>query len=91
MSQGSIVTVEFSSGIPPELIDLRGYGLEDVEAAITAFNDSTGLNLVWTIENVPTDEPSVLGRVIGTNPPAGSLVEPEQLIVIFIGVPDLGD
>ena len=60
-----------------------------MEAAITAFNEATGLNLVWTIENVPTDEPSVLGRVIGTNPPAGSLVEPEQLIVVFVGVPDL--
>ncbi|MDJ0953966.1 MAG: transglycosylase domain-containing protein [Acidimicrobiia bacterium] len=90
ISQGSIVTVQYSSGVPPQLIDLRGLTLEELEMAISAFNEASGLNLVWTIENVPTDEPSVLGRVIGTNPPAGSLVQPEQLIVVFVGVPDLG-
>jgi membrane peptidoglycan carboxypeptidase len=90
VSQGSIVTVRYSSGIPPQLVDLHGIAIEDIEAAIAAFNEESGLNLVWTIENVPTDEPSALGRVIGTNPPAGSLVEPEQLIVIYVGVPDLG-
>jgi membrane peptidoglycan carboxypeptidase len=90
VTQGGVVTVRFSSGIPPELIDLRGLSLVEVEAAITAFNEASGLELVWTIENVPTNEPSAIGQVIGTNPPAGSLVEPEQLIVIFIGVPDLG-
>ena len=90
ISQGSIVTVKFSSGVPPQLIDLRSLTLAELEMAIIAFNEASGLNLVWTIENVPTDEPSVLGRVIGTNPPAGSLVEPEQLIVVYVGVPDLG-
>jgi beta-lactam-binding protein with PASTA domain len=90
VTQGGLVKVRFSSGVAPELIDLRGLGLADVEAAITAFNEASGLNLEWTIENVPTNEPSAIGQVIGTNPPAGTLVEPEQLIVIFIGVPDLG-
>jgi membrane peptidoglycan carboxypeptidase len=90
VTQGGVVTVRFSSGIPPELIDLRGLSLVEVEARITTFNEESGLDLVWTIENVPTNEPSAIGQVIGTNPPAGSLVEPEQLIVIFIGVPDLG-
>ena len=90
VTQGGIVTVRFSSGIPPELISLVGLGLEDVEAAITAFNEASGLNLVWTIENFPTNEPSAIGRVVGTNPPAGSLLEAEQLVVIYIGVPDLG-
>ena len=89
VTQGGVVTVRYSSGIPPNLIDLRGLSLAEVEASITLFNEESGLNLVWSIENVPTDEPSVLGRVISTNPPAGSLVEPEQLIIIYIGVPDL--
>jgi membrane peptidoglycan carboxypeptidase len=89
VTQGGVVSVRISSGVPPELIDLRGLSLVDVEAAITAFNEASGLNLTWTIENVPTDEPSAIGQVIGTNPPAGTLVEPEQLIVIFIGVPNL--
>ncbi len=90
VNQGSVVTVRFSSGVPPALIDLRGLSLDQVEAAITAFNEESGLELAWTIENVPTDEPSAIGHVIGTNPPAGTIVEPEQLIVILVGVPDLG-
>ncbi|MDJ0923485.1 MAG: penicillin-binding transpeptidase domain-containing protein, partial [Acidimicrobiia bacterium] len=88
VTQGSVVTVRFSSGVPPELIDLRGLTLAEVEPAITAFNEESGLNLAWAIENVPTDEPSALGQVIGTNPPPGTLVEPEQLIIIYVGVPD---
>ena len=91
VTQGGVVTVRFSSGVPPELIDLRGLALGDVEAAISTFNEVSGLNLTWTIENVPTNEPSAIGHVISTNPPGGALVEPEQTVVIFIGVPDLED
>ncbi|MDJ0663248.1 MAG: transglycosylase domain-containing protein [Acidimicrobiia bacterium] len=91
VTQGGIVTVRFSSGIPPEMINLIGLSLEDVEAAITLFNEESGLNLSWTLQNFPTDEPSAFGRVVGTNPPAGSLLEAEQLVIIFVGVPDLGD
>jgi hypothetical protein len=29
--------------------------------------------------------------VVGTNPPAGTLLEADQAIVIYVGVPDLGD
>ena len=90
VTQGGIVTVQFSSGVPPELINLVGLGLGDVEAAITAFNEASGLNLAWTIENFPTSEPSAIGRVVGTNPPAGSLLQAEQLVVVYIGIPDLG-
>jgi membrane peptidoglycan carboxypeptidase len=89
VTQGGVVNVQYSSGIPPDLIDLRGLALADVEAAIATFNEESGLDLTWTIENVPTDEPSAIGHVINTNPPAGALVEPGQLVVIFIGVPDL--
>nr|MDJ0497031.1 PASTA domain-containing protein [Acidimicrobiia bacterium] len=91
VTQGSVVTVRFSTGVPPTLIDLAGLSLGEVQAAVDAFNEESGLNLSFTIENVPTDEPSVLGFVIGTNPPAGTLVEPDQVIVIYVGVPNLGD
>lgn len=90
VTQGGVVTVRYSSGVPPALLDLTGLALGEVEAAIDAFNEESGLNLTFAIENVPTDEPSALGFVIGTNPPAGTLVEPDQAIVIYIGVPDLG-
>jgi len=76
--------------VPPQLIDLTGLSLTDVEMVITAFNEESGLALEFTIENVPTDQPEAVGRVLNTNPPPGALVEPGQLITIFVGVPDLG-
>ena len=91
VTQGGVVTVRYSSGVPPTLIDLAGLSLAEVEAAFDAFNEESGLNLSFTIENVPTDEPSVLGFVIGTNPPAGALVEADQVIVIYVGVPSSDD
>ena len=91
MSQGGAVTVRYSSGVPPELITLNGLPLADVEAAMTAFNDASGLGLEWSYEYVPTDEPSAIGFVIGTNPPGGSFVEPGQLVVIRVGVPKAGN
>jgi penicillin-binding protein 1A len=90
VTQGGTVTVHFSSGIPPELVNLAGISLTDVEAAITAFNDASGLNLTWTFQYVPTDNPNQVGKVISTNPPAGSLVEPGQQITIIVGEPNLG-
>ena len=90
INQGNVVTVRYSSGVPPAMADLRGLSLADLEAAFTLFNEESGLNLSWTIVNVPTDEPSALGVVINTDPPAGALVEPDQVVTIFIGVPDLG-
>lgn len=89
VTQGGVVTVRYSSGIAPNLVDLSGLALVDVEAAISLFNEESGLNLTWTIENVPTDDESAVGRVVGTNPAAGSLVEPGQLIIIYVGVPNL--
>jgi len=90
ITQGNQVTVKYSSGVPPQLIDLTGLSLTDVEMVITAFNEESGLALEFTIENVPTDQPEAVGRVLNTNPPPGALVEPGQLITIFVGVPDLG-
>ena len=90
VTQGGVVTVRYSSGVPPAMIDLTGLTLADMEAAINTFNEESFLDLNWVIQNVPTDEPSVLGRVIGTNPAAGALVEPGQTVTILVGVPDLG-
>jgi membrane peptidoglycan carboxypeptidase len=89
VSQGRVVTVRLSSGVPPQMIDLHGILIEDIKTTTDAFNEDSGLNLTFTIQNVPTNEPSVLGRVIGTDPPAGGLVVPDQNVIIYVGVPDL--
>ena len=63
VTQGSVVTVRFSSGVPPALIDLSGLALADVQAAVDTFNEESGLNLSFTIENVhPEDLANLLDR-----------------------------
>ena len=87
VSQGSIVTIRISSGEEPILLDLRGLLAGEVDAALKAFNDETGLDLVWTGVDQETDDPAALGTVIRTQPEAGAMVEIGQRIRVFIGVP----
>jgi membrane peptidoglycan carboxypeptidase len=89
VTQGGVVTVQLSSGVPPELVDLTGLSVGDIEATTTAFNDASGLGLVWTIQYQTTANPDQVGKVLGTNPPPGSLVEPGQTVIIYVGEPDL--
>ncbi|MEA2000435.1 MAG: transglycosylase domain-containing protein [Actinomycetota bacterium] len=86
VTQGGIVTVRISNGIPPLLLDLRNVPAGQVDGALAIFNEETGLDLSWTRFEVPTNEPSALGRVIRTEPGAGATVEVGQNIKVFIGV-----
>ena len=87
VSQGSVVTVRISNGVPPILLDLQGLPANQVDAAFAAFNQESGLDLTWVRVDVPTDEPSAIDRVIKTEPGGGATVEFEQRIRVFIGVP----
>lgn len=87
VSQGSIVTVRISSGVPPILLDLRGLAASQVDSALAVFNEETGLDLTWTRVDVSTDEPSAVDTVIRTEPGPGATVDYEQRIRVFIGVP----
>jgi serine/threonine-protein kinase len=87
VSQGSIVTVRISSGVPPILLDLRGMPVDQVDGALEAFNDESGLDLTWTRVDQETDDPAAVGTIIKTQPAPGAMVEIGQRIRVFVGVP----
>lgn len=87
VSQGSIVTVRISSGELPILLDLRGLPVGQVDSALEAFNEESGLDLTWTRVDQETDDPAAVGTVIRTQPAPGGMVEIGQQIRVFIGVP----
>jgi serine/threonine-protein kinase len=95
VSQGSVVSVRISSGEAPKLLDLRGLSVDRISAALSAFNDETGLDLSWVRIDEPTDDSSAVGTVVRTVPGPGKMVAYEQRIQVYIGVhapaPDEGE
>jgi hypothetical protein len=87
LRQGKKLAVHISSGQPPIMIALIGTRLEDVPPLLDAFNDESGLDLTYTIESQDSADPATWGRVVATSPPAGSLLDFEQAVIVFIGVP----
>jgi penicillin-binding protein 1A len=87
VSQGSAVTIEVSTGIPPSgpLIDLRGMTVDEVIAALRAFEEETGVALSFTTSAIDTEDPALEGRVVSTNPPPGGTVTHGDTITIFLG------
>jgi len=87
ISQGKTVTVYVSSGIPPTVPDLLGLKLDEVGPAVTAYNESAGTSLTWTVAGQPTQNQALWGVVIRTNPPVGSSVPTDGVITVFVGQP----
>jgi serine/threonine-protein kinase len=87
VAQGSSVSIEVSTGIPPSapLIDLRGKSVDEVIAALRTFAEETGVALSFSKQTVDTEDPALADRVISTNPAAGGTVTHDQTITIFVG------
>ena len=65
VSQGTAVTIEVSTGIPPSapLIDLRGATVDEVIAALRTFEEDTNVALSFTTQLVDTEDSALAGRV----------------------------
>jgi penicillin-binding protein 1A len=89
LRQGQSVTVEVSTGEPPEapLIDLSGLTLQEATSALTEFSEEFEMPLAWERADLPTANPLLLDRVVATAPAAGDVVTAGDTITLFIGVP----
>jgi penicillin-binding protein 1A len=87
LQQGNTVTVEVSNGLPPEapIPDLQGLLTIQVSPALTAFTEATGVAVTWVAQDQADPNPGTWGRVVGTNPPAGTTITDGQLITVLIG------
>ena len=87
LTQGRTVVVHVASGVPPLMFNLVGTSLDEVTAAIEAFNVESGLEISYTVSERETEDADMWGRIVATEPKAGQLLVYQQPIVVFVGVP----
>ncbi|MBT8215025.1 MAG: transglycosylase domain-containing protein [Acidimicrobiia bacterium] len=87
--QGREVTIELSSGLPPEapMPDWIGAGDAEIEGLVTAFAEETNLRITWVRVEAPTSDPLLWGKIVATTPAVDELVLDESVISIIVGVP----
>ena len=86
-AHGQVVTIEVSSGIPPEapLIDLRNLTVDGAVAALDTFEEETGVALEFSVTFRDVSEPGLVGVIISTNPAPGATVTHGQSIQMVVG------
>lgn len=86
-AHGQVLTIEVSSGLPPEapLIDVRTLTFDQAVTALAAFEEETGVALVWSASFREVTDPNQVGRILATNPAPGTTVTHGQSIVIVVG------
>ncbi len=85
VSQGSAVTVQYSSGIPPATPNLVGLDSSSVAGAVTSHNNASGMNLSFVIAGRETPNANLWGKVVATSPGAGSPISSSGVITVYIG------
>jgi penicillin-binding protein 1A len=86
--QGTGVTIWVSNGETPTgaLPDFSGLTLDEALVVAEEFATATNVRLTLVSQNMETTDPNLIGRIIETNPPAGSEVSAAASIAVFIGV-----
>ncbi|MDH3306317.1 MAG: penicillin-binding transpeptidase domain-containing protein, partial [Acidimicrobiia bacterium] len=87
VAEGTTVLLQVSTGLPPEapLPVLVGLTQPQVIEALRLFEEQTDVVVTVTFTFVDVDNPANVGKVVATNPPAGTLVMDDSLIIVQIG------
>jgi penicillin-binding protein 1A len=87
VTQGGFITIFVSTGETPvgTLPDLVGLSIENAVAALTEFEEATGVSVSWIQEKVDVNNPNRVGKVLSTNPEGGTEVEGSVQIVLTVG------
>jgi serine/threonine-protein kinase len=86
-THGQALTIEVSSGLPPEapLIDLRGLTVDEAVGALTTFEGETGVGVQFTVSFRAVSDPGLVGRIVDTNPAPGVIIAHGRTIQIVVG------
>ncbi len=86
-AHGQTVTMEVSSGLPPQapLPDLRNLTVDQAVAALAVFEEETEVGLEFSVTFTDTADPAQVGKVITTNPAPGATVTHGGTLVILVG------
>jgi len=82
--QGEAVTLEVSSGRPPEVAMVDLVGLTPTEAVATLRNmrEATEIDFSWELVAVPVANPAERDRVVATRPREGVMITEGTVVVI---------
>ena len=86
-THGQALTIEVSSGLPPEapLIDLRGLTVDEAVGALTTFEGETGVGVQFSVSFRAVSDPGLVGRIVDTNPAPGVIIAHGRTIQIVVG------
>jgi serine/threonine-protein kinase len=92
-THGQVMTIEVSSGIPPEaaFLDLRRLTVDQAVLALTAYEEETGVALGFSVVFWDTAEPAKVGIIAATDPEPGVTVQSGQTVTLFVGKFRSGD
>jgi beta-lactam-binding protein with PASTA domain len=87
VNQGTAIVISVSTGETPSaaLPSLVGLTFNQAVEAIRLFEEETGVNVTLRREDVDVLDPAQRGRVIGTNPPPGAVVQYGAVITAIVG------
>jgi serine/threonine-protein kinase len=86
--QGTSVTISVSNGETPiaPLPDFSGLTFDEAVEAADEFQVETNVVLTLVGQDQPTTDPNLIGKIIQTNPPAGTEISASASISVLIGV-----
>lgn len=89
IGQGSFIIIEVSTGETPtgELPSLLGLTVPQAIDVVREFEEETGLKVSVFEQRAPTTDPNLVGKIVNTDPPPGSVVEGSAQIILYIGEP----
>jgi penicillin-binding protein 1A len=86
--QGTVLTLYVSNGQTPSanLPSLVGLTLAEARLLIDEFELATGVRILLLPQEVDVTNPDHIGRVVATNPPAGTQISQSATVLVLIGV-----
>ncbi|MFZ0626737.1 MAG: PASTA domain-containing protein, partial [Acidimicrobiia bacterium] len=85
--QGSFVTIWVSTGETPvgTLPNMAGLTFEEALDVVRDFELETGVRITLVQQTAPTSDQGLIGKIISTNPPAGTELEATAQVVAMVG------
>ncbi len=85
--QGSFVTIWVSTGETPvgALPNMAGLTFEEALDVVRDFELETGVRITLVQQTAPTSDQGLIGKIVSTNPPAGTELEATAQVVAMVG------
>jgi beta-lactam-binding protein with PASTA domain len=92
VNQGTVVSIEVSTGQPPTGVvpNVLGQTFDEALANLQAYSEEERLELTFVTQQREVEDSSQVGRVVALGPGPGSQVGWKATIVVVVGIPAPG-